>query len=340
MSGPCPQPPAAPFDGTVRTDLVVLKNARIDGDLAVGGKITQHGLSVSPEIDITLSKAQPIFVVPEGTRRDFSSHTFEVVERNLTGSIDIDTPFDAAPLGTIANPPGIINLDVLRFQIINTPRVAPWFFTQLPESPTGRYEDDAPGDVALFCGLPEIFAPGAGSAADRQPPGRNTISQIDITINRPTTILSMDLLLRYSTEPSYDFALIRFNNTTIFSAAGAGESAETPFLAHTRKILMQTGDTLSIVFTKDPAFYSGLDQIYFILRNLQYVTRIPLPTIFNVIRKGVVVRNFGGALSLNRNDLEDPQTVRVPFRYLGGDIIELLSSTVYGEFAVHYVASR
>lgn len=305
----------------------------IPGDVNIGGQLTvEGGLTVLGSIRHTFTQSGEEYIVPNDIF--VTTHIFNVLLRQLKTISNIELPFQDAPLGDIQNPPGDVTFDNIHIQVTNIPSIAPWYFKDLTDDPKTKFINDTPGTRVLYGGLPEIYSFGTNYNGV-QPPLDNTVTQVNLTITA-NAVATFDLLLRYSSEFTYDFVFVILNNTTLFSDANRGPSVDNPYLGITVPITMGPTDTLTIRYVKDPCCYEGVDNIYFYIRNF-VLSPVPKPTNLIVFRGDQELINFAYTTNF---DAVTFGKILLDFFYRKGDRIVLQYDTdAYQQFVLQYIAT-
>jgi hypothetical protein len=318
-------------DTEVCGDLKVQKNQEVCGNLTVKGDTEVHGdlkvnrcFHVSGSLKPTLSLEEPCYTVP----CDTDAYVHEVIFTDRVGPLGEVTSL--LPLEGIAdqNIPEGSNISLDSGLIITNVQGdgvtdGPW------------YVEEQEGTQVVTCGIRENYAPPPGGPfPELNPPGDATTSIATITVD--TGIISgtqqalVDLKVGYSTEPNYDFLIVRKNGIVLSQLSGSGPE-EDPYLRATLvNITVAGGDVIEIVMTKDVAWLAGVDSVYFYPCNLRVVDQIQTPTSIVVVRDDVAIFNYQNKSNVSFDDVRtQPGIIEADLSLQAGDQIKLLTDLAY-----------
>jgi cytoskeletal protein CcmA (bactofilin family) len=308
----------------------------INGDVNVKGALTiKEGLNVIPSIDQILQTGALSYTVPNDLF--VKQHIIRLLDTEIQGTNYGDL-FQEAPVGPIDNPPGLFTLGPIDFKIANQADVAPWFFRSLDGDVTKEYFADPVGQIALYGGLWNTYAP--LNSVTREPvppvlPGDESVTQIDMTINVPNSLLNFDLYLRYSNEVSYDYVYLVLNDKIIDSYNGLGPSPTNPYLPAFKNIKIRSGDVLSVKYSKDQAVYEGVDNFYFYMKNV-IISPLPSQTTVKILRNNLPILDYSHLIDITNLPLAE---VILKFDFKKGDVVLLeYDEIVYQKYAINYIA--
>lgn len=137
----------------------------------------------------------------------------------------------------------------------------PWRVVDLAADPYTSISD-TPGTRVIVGGLPNVWGGSENCGADAISPTNGQISSLKITPVGVGGILQLNF--RYSTEPDYDFAIVRKNDEVIHSGSGIGPSStNNAFVEIDLSIVLGPSDSVTITFLKDSSCFAGYDMVYF-----------------------------------------------------------------------------
>lgn len=138
------------------------------------------------------------------------------------------------------------------------------------------YIEEINGDIVFRGCNFDNFVPGGGTPNDIQVPTSTSNLTFQLELDETSlppgkTSVQFNLVIRYSTEPNFDFVVVTKNGEEISRVSGAGADASNPFRVEELPIDMKPGDIILIEYNKDPIWYSGVDALYFNVTNLKYI---------------------------------------------------------------------
>lgn len=178
------------------------------------------------------------------------------------------TPLSSASIGLMNTGQAFV-IDGLRY---TATLGGPWQVIDLINDPTTKFSGDADGTRTIQCGYREVY----NSFIETIAPTTGSQSTFTIQSDNPTTILSctFDILLRYSTNTNFDFAIVTdLNGTQQFT--GFGPSSTEPYETITIPVQISGSSIVTIKYNKGPFLSLGVDNIYFYIQNLEVIEFTP-----------------------------------------------------------------
>jgi hypothetical protein len=310
----------------------VTGNVQIDGNLTVNGDVTLGcGLKPRGELKHVFDKENTDYIFPCDMHMTDHKLVFNGYHIGNAG-VPVEFPMDGLA-GNIAEGALIVTGNGLVFTNIsgNDVTTGPWNFVNNIQSADN-------GVNVLKCGLDNTYLPGAGAdVPDPIPPvnGSNSVCKISIdqtSFSGKTAIF--DIHFGYSNEPTYDFINIVKNGVKLVSLSGQGPNASDPYLLGSYAGLVLTpSDNLTVEYFKDGAWYAGVDNIYFYIKNLVMLDPIP-PSTLEVIRDHAVILDYCILNEIQALRPGDSRTVTLPFDFKSGDLIHLTVPDVYDSYTL------